>query len=333
MNHTPTHHRVEENSSGQFHNKVSYLDPFFWGYVMSKTFGGRIAEIIGPRECISLSLLVCGMLLCLAPWAAYISPYALAAIQLTLGLCEGPVFPAIYSLLSRWASQKQKATTFILATSGTAIGCIGSMAGSGIVIEVLGWHWVFWGGGLLSFALLPAWLLFVRNSPDDHPLMSDHEKNILEANCHVIRPRNAPWGRLLRCWRLHAVIFTEFVFCWITNLCFMEAPTFLSNKIGFGLLEASWVLGIAQAVKLVAGIIVGWASDFIAKKEILSQVNSRRLFHILATLCVCICLLMLSQVGCASTEAATLMVLLTASLTLGSGSYVLAPFDMAPNYS
>ncbi|XP_037784262.1 sialin-like isoform X2 [Penaeus monodon] len=115
------------------------LGMFFWGYFITKAAGGRIAELMGARRTMAASLGASGVLSLLCPTAASIHPLALAGLRLAMGLVQGPAFPALYSLLSRWSPPDELATMVSVAFSGEGEGRAlrGGMVFEGIVCSVV----------------------------------------------------------------------------------------------------------------------------------------------------------------------------------------------------
>ncbi|RXG52839.1 Sialin [Armadillidium vulgare] len=66
--------------------------------------------------------------------------------------------------------------------SGVVIANTIGFFSSGWMTYQFGWRSVFYFEGLLCFAVLPLWFIFVRNSPFDHPWLSNYEENILIEN-------------------------------------------------------------------------------------------------------------------------------------------------------
>lgn len=80
--------------------------------------------MVGPFETMAVSLGISGALSLLCPFAAHLHPMALASVRLLMGLVQGPSFPALYSVLSRWAPPNELATMVTIAFSGKWHGSI-----------------------------------------------------------------------------------------------------------------------------------------------------------------------------------------------------------------
>ncbi|CAL4101602.1 unnamed protein product, partial [Meganyctiphanes norvegica] len=277
-------HSTEGEYDWSYEYQGLILGTFFWGYFISKTISGRLAEIFGPREVVSLSLLICGIMSLLCPWSAQVHPLMLAGCRLLIGMAQGPIFPVINIMLVRWIPHESITTMFALVSQGVAFGSLFATLGSGWIISVLGWRWVFYGGGILTLALLPAWIILTRNDPEEHPYITQQEKELLRTNNHIVRSKNVPWGSIFRCYYVYLSMFIEFIMCWCDTVTQVDGPTYLTDQIGLTLLQSSMVLGIAQIIRLFIGFLPGVATDYMIQKNILSKLYARRLMHAIVQL-------------------------------------------------
>ncbi|KAK3875007.1 hypothetical protein Pcinc_015563 [Petrolisthes cinctipes] len=309
------------------------LGIFFWGYFITKMTGGRISEMVGPWQTMAVSLGMSGVLSLLCPFAAHLHPMALASVRLLMGLVQGPSFPALYSVLARWAPPDELATMVTIAYSGMSCGSLVAMGTSGWIIEHLGWEWVFYGGGILSLLWTPLWLAFVRNSPKNHPFVTPQEFSLLSLNIHVKPKRHVPWSRLLRCWRFLPCIMAEFASSWVTTLTTTEGPTFLNAQIGMSLDEVGSVLTVGQTLTWFTALIYGRTSDLLTKNGTLSKINTRRLMHTIGMVLVVLGLCGLAWAGCDKWMVAVLLIVVMVGCPSTLCSFTLAPMDIAPNYA
>nr|XP_045593748.1 sodium-dependent phosphate transport protein 3-like [Procambarus clarkii] len=308
------------------------LATFFWGYFITKTLGGRIAEVVGARETMGWSLGVCGVLSLLCPAAAHLHPLALAAVRLLMGVAQGPAFPALYSVLASWSPPEELATMVSVAYSGGALGSLIALGVSAWVVEWLGWRWVFWGGGLLALTWAPLWFLVVRNTPHQHPCISERERKML-ISIHVHPGRRIPWRSIARCKVVYLLMLVELGNMWVVNFSSTQGPTFLINQVGLSMKESGWALMAMAAIGWVFYIVYGWLSDLILRHHLLSKLNTRRLMHITAMVWVCSSLVGIVLAGCRAALVAGLMQFIGLGLPATITSFQLTPMDIAPNYA
>ncbi|XP_069950864.1 vesicular glutamate transporter 1 isoform X3 [Cherax quadricarinatus] len=259
------------------------LGTFFWGYFIAKGTGGRIAELVGARQTVGWCLALCGVLSMLCPAAAHLHPLVLAGLRFLMGLAQGPVFPALYTVLASWAPPDELATMVAVNYSGMGLGSLIALGLSPLVVQELGWRWVFWGGGLLTIAWAPFWFLIARNNPDKHFLISERERKLL-SSIEARPKRRIPWGRIASCRVVYLMILSEMGGGFLQNFTSIQAPTFLVQQVGLSMKESGLVCIVLTGVGIIFCYIYGYLTDLIFRHQLLSKVNTRRLMHITGTL-------------------------------------------------
>lgn len=64
------------------------LSGFFYGYVISQSFGGVIAKYIGGKNSLTMTVVCSSLASLISPWLAEWSPYALLVSRICVGLME-----------------------------------------------------------------------------------------------------------------------------------------------------------------------------------------------------------------------------------------------------
>ncbi|XP_066961036.1 sialin-like isoform X2 [Macrobrachium rosenbergii] len=273
----------EEHFNWSGYEQSVILGTFFWGYFMTKSSGGRISELFGAREVMAVSLFSSGILSMMCPFMAHVHPLALAGVRFFMGLVQGPAFPALYFVIAKWAPPDELATMVTVAYSGMSVGSLIALGGSGYIVSVLGWQWVFYGGGILAILWTPLWLFFVTNDPQQHPYISKYEQELLLVNESIQPKHSVPWRKLMTCWRYYPSILGEVATSWLANITTTEGPTFLTAKFGMNMNQVSRVLTTMQIGSWIGAFTFGRISDNL-NKHLLSKLNTRRVIHCSGTL-------------------------------------------------
>ena len=100
--------------------------------------------------------------------------------MLTLPLCSGVTFPAIYAMIARWAAPQERSrfTSFICA--GGPFGTVIAMPASSYLCHAHGWQSVFYVFGALGCVWFLFWAVLIYDGPDLHPRISDREKTFIQ---------------------------------------------------------------------------------------------------------------------------------------------------------
>ncbi|XP_041449681.1 putative inorganic phosphate cotransporter isoform X2 [Drosophila obscura] len=136
---------------------------FYAGYMLTHIPGGRLSERCGGKWILGAAIMSSAILTLLTPVAVrHGGPYALVAVRLGIGLCEGPTFPAVSALLAQWVPEGERGLLASGVLSGGEIGITLVQLLSGLVMAEEDWPVAFYvvGGGAV------AWFLGFVSYPD-----------------------------------------------------------------------------------------------------------------------------------------------------------------------
>lgn len=98
-----------------------------------------------------------------------------------ISIYQGTTYPALNALLSQWVPINERAKIGTLVYAG---GQIGTIIGNSVTGDLIGrtgsWESVFYLFGGLGVLWFITWTLLCYSRPEDHPFISDEEKNYLE---------------------------------------------------------------------------------------------------------------------------------------------------------
>jgi MFS transporter, ACS family, solute carrier family 17 (sodium-dependent inorganic phosphate cotransporter), other len=92
-------------------------------------------------------------------------------VRLLCGACNGPMWPAIVDILSKWVPPTERSLALNTVFNGNPVATIVVFFLSPYIIEGLGWRWVLWLDGFVGLLWSLLWVLFVSRSPE-HSLRS-----------------------------------------------------------------------------------------------------------------------------------------------------------------
>lgn len=79
------------------HQQNLILGSFFWGYLMTELPGGRLAEVVGARRVLGVSMLLASLLTLVTPAAANLSYLAIVALRAFIGFLLVSTFRYLHS--------------------------------------------------------------------------------------------------------------------------------------------------------------------------------------------------------------------------------------------
>src|SRR5262252_1320566 len=114
---------------------------FLLTYGVMYAGGGKLIDVLGARR---------GFLWIMAFWSLACASHGLAAglgmlavSRLLLGMGEGGGFPAATKAVSEWFPAHERSTAMGIINAGTAVGGVVAPSLIALVIQRMGWRWVF----------------------------------------------------------------------------------------------------------------------------------------------------------------------------------------------
>jgi MFS transporter, ACS family, hexuronate transporter len=230
-------------------------------YTIGQTVLGRLMDGLGTRRGLTLTVAWYSLISVLTPLASGL--YSFGLFRFLLGAGESANWPAATKAVSEWFPKQERGLATAFFDSGSSVG--GAIAPF-IVLSIYfrwGWRPAIAVPGLLGFLWIFLWRKVYR-SPENHPLISDSERDMLAqdkqdlATTSTTRPR---WHDLLKFPQTWGTIvarsFTDPVWYFVTDWF----PIYLVAK-GIDLRNgviAVWVPFLAADLgNFAGGIASGW---------------------------------------------------------------------------
>ncbi|XP_047497040.1 sialin-like isoform X2 [Penaeus chinensis] len=311
-------------TSGQ---RGAVLAAFFYGYFLTGVLGGRLAELYGTKLVLGGSVFLSSILTLLTPIAARTHYGALIALRAVMGLGQGVSYPSMHAMIARWVPplEKPRFTAFVFLSS--CLGIIVTMPMCGLIIDSLGWPYIFYVSGTLSLLWLGIWARFMYETPADHPRISKEERDyILEG----IKEGTAgkKMGGSLSFWAI-IVCHVGNMFGW--TLLATQLPTFMSSVLGFSIKSNGALSSLPFLARYLGGNGLSWLGDWILTRGWLSLLATRRVFTLVGLCIPALMLAAVGYVGCNSTAALALLCVGTFFNGAQVPGYVSNMQDIAPN--
>jgi MFS transporter, ACS family, glucarate transporter len=244
---------------------------FVVGYALAQPFAGRVADRFGPRRIIAIGVFCWCVLTALT--AAVPTNYAasfglLLIVRFLLGVGESLIFPGSNRLVASWIPTRERglANGIIFAGVGVGAGLAPPIITSIMIAH--DWRLAFWATAAIGLVALAAWLILVRDTPDEHPWISPAERNFIESDRIA---RAAESTRHVASWRSilanrHVMILTLSYFCfgYVAYIFFTWFFTYLSTVRGLDLKSSGLYATLPFIAMAIASPAGGWISDRLA---------------------------------------------------------------------
>ena len=241
------------------------LSSFFWTYAFMQVPGGVLADRYKPRIVITLSTVGWGFFQTVA--AVSTNWVMLLLTRLGLGVAEGPIFPAGGKLNAIWMTPNERARGATLLSGGAPLGtALGAIVIAGLITGLGSWRLAFIvaGIGTMACGLLAWW--YVRNSPREHPMVSEPEARHIEEAHAAEDAQNTHIGpgswvdyfrfRSVWCMCLGWMFFNTVFYGLVTWL-----PNYLFSEHGFNIATLGGATFIIFFSGFVGELVGGWISD------------------------------------------------------------------------
>uniref|UniRef100_A0A8B9C6B7 Solute carrier family 17 member 4 n=1 Tax=Anser brachyrhynchus TaxID=132585 RepID=A0A8B9C6B7_9AVES len=312
------------------------LSSFFYGYGLTQALGGYGAGLFGGKLVLGSGLLLSSALTLLVPRAAELGMGVLVGLQALLGLAQGVIFPAQYTLWAKWAPPLERSRLMNIADAGCTFGTFSALLVAGIICQSLGWPLVFYIFGGVGCAWCLCWFLLVYEDPASHPWISAGEREyIMSSLAHQgsSHGRSLPLGAMAKSLPVWAIAIACFCTDWLFYMLLTSMPTFMSNVLHFDLRENGLLSSLPYIGNGLGHILAGLLADFLLARRVLGTAAVRKLFSALGMLLPSVFLVVVPYIGSSSTAAVVLLTLALTIISMTGAGININHIDIAPRYA
>ncbi|XP_025953842.2 sodium-dependent phosphate transport protein 3-like isoform X1 [Dromaius novaehollandiae] len=312
------------------------LSSFFYGYGLTQALGGYCSGRFGGKHVLGSGLLLTSVLTLLVPQAADLGVSFLIGLQVLLGLAEGVIFPAQYTLWAKWAPPLERSRLMNIADAGCTFGTFCALLMAGIICQSLGWPFVFYIFGSVGCAWCLCWFLLVFEDPAHHPWISAGEREYIAlslAHQGSSHGRSLPLVAMAKSLPLWAIAIACFCTDWLFYMLLTCMPTFMSDVLHFDLTENGLLSALPYVGNGLGHILAGLLADFLLARRVFGTAAVRKLFSALGMLLPAVCLVAVPYIGCSPTAAVVLLTLALTIISMTGAGININHIDIAPRYA
>jgi MFS transporter, ACS family, solute carrier family 17 (sodium-dependent inorganic phosphate cotransporter), other len=183
-------------------------------------------------------------------------------------------------MISHWAPKEEKGK-FISALLGGILGNIVTWGVLGNIIEKFGWQYGFYIPSFITLAFLGFWYWQVTDYPEEHPTISDKEKQLIQKSIgdgSKSEKQMAPIKSILTSIPFYALMILQYGNVWGLYSLQTAAPKFMTEALNFNLSHAGYLSSLPLLARLLCGFAFGFIGDYIAKRNFMSTTTTRKTF-------------------------------------------------------
>lgn len=257
---------------------------FCVGYTVSQVPAAVVMERLGPTCVFLVVLLTSSMFTALTPIAAERSFELAVVCRVLVGLCQGPVYPALVALLAVWAPPLERAGLVGISFSGSYLGTVVGFGFSTIMLISCGWRAVFYCTGGLGALFALVWPYLAADSPVSDSRIHAAELAFICQSQQGLTDSDVGPGKcsmVMRC-ALQARSFRSLLAMVFWNgfgfyVLLGELPSFMHTVLGFSEEDAGLIATLPYVLLWGTVVAAGALSDLLIQRGIMSVIHVRKL--------------------------------------------------------
>ncbi|XP_013140918.1 PREDICTED: sialin [Papilio polytes] len=316
------------------------LSCYFWGYFVSQIPGARVAELFSAKWVMFFSVTINVVCTLLTPVMAEAHYIAVVIMRIGEGIGGGVTFPAMHVLLSKWAPPAERSVMAALVYAGTSLGTVISMLMAGMLTASLGWESVFYVMGGLSCLWCVLWVTLVQDTPQQQPLISIEEREMIitslggKTNDHSPHKKlPVPWRAVLTSPAFLSILVAHACSNWGWYMLLIELPFYMKQVLKFNMTENAVTTSLPFLSLWIFSIALSRTLDWLRGRNIITTTTARKIGTLFASLVPAACLLALCYVGCARGAAVALTALGVTCIGGMFCGFLSNHIDIAPNFA
>lgn len=231
------------------------LSIFALGYALFQVPSGLLADKLGPRKVLASIVSVWSILTAMT--GAATNFINLMVVRFAFGAGEAGAFPGMARATYSWIPLGERGTVTGLNFSGSRLGAAFALPFVAWLITDFGWRNAFLILGIIGVFWAVAWWLAFRDTPEEHPLLGEAERQEIVATRQQVaadEPERLTFADLRHSKNMWSVVLQYFC----SNFTFFFALTWLfpyfKETYNLSALDAGWY----TSAPFIAGAVGNW---------------------------------------------------------------------------
>ncbi|XP_025836454.1 sialin [Agrilus planipennis] len=316
------------------------LSAYFWGYLVAQLPGGRVAELFSAKWVMFFSVAINVICTLLTPLMAELHFGAMLTMRILEGIGGGVTFPAMHVMLAHWAPPSERGTISSIVYAGTALGTVILMLVSGVIAGGYGWAAIFYIEGAVCAIWLILWAVFTADSPNEHWLISEEEREYINSSLNTGKGSNSekkklqvPWKNVWKSLPFWAILVAHTCSNWGWYMVLIELPYYMKSVLKFKIAENAVLTALPFFIMWIFSIGLSKTLDTLRTKGKITTTISRKIATLIASVIPMVCFIVLSYIGCRRLWATVLMTVAITSVGGMFCGFLSNHIDIAPNFA
>jgi len=234
---------------------------FFLAYCILQIPSGILAEKLNIRTMLLILAVLWGVISMATGLVVNIQQ--LLTMRFLLGLVEGCVWAIILVLLSRWFSDRERATANSIWLTSLPLSFIVMGPLSGVIVQHLGWRWLFIFEGFPAIICAVVVYAMTAARPADAKWLPADEREHLQDAQAGDKERNKVTGYREAIFHPQVLLLSAVYFFWLIGAVgfFMWLPAVLKQVTGSDLTKTGYLSALPYACALIGLLVLGRIAD------------------------------------------------------------------------
>jgi MFS transporter, ACS family, hexuronate transporter len=244
---------------------------FLFAYAIMYAGGGRIMDGLGTRV---------GYAVMIVWWSAanfctglVSSVLGLGIFRFLLGMGEGGGFPGSGKAVAEWFPPKERAMAFGIFNTGSAIGSVAAPPLVALIVQTLGWRWVFFITGAVGFIWALIWLKFYQPPAKSRFVSNEERELILASQAGTSGTPSQPgghisWFSLFAYRQVLGLMGAKFLTDSAWYFFIFWLPKYLGDVRQLNIKEIGYFAWIPFAFAGIGSLSGGWLSSYLIRQNV-----------------------------------------------------------------
>ncbi|XKL68956.1 hypothetical protein PGB90_006725 [Kerria lacca] len=309
---------------------------YYWFSWLAILLGAVLAQKFGSKIVLGYSQITSSLMSSLIPVLAHNGAEIITYIRAAQGTLSMIAIPgAMLTIIGNWSPlpERGKFASVLLIGSTAGFG-VGSMV-FGYIGEYYHWKYIFHLTSVCGLIWAILWYFLIYDTPEEHPTITKNEVEYISnslKNSEENDKVTIPWKAILTSYPFILSSLALIACGW--NFCLLSTytPSYLKSIYGLNTNQIGIINSIPQYISGIGAYGLGFLSDSIVNKGLLSITNSRKLFTFLGCIGSSIPLIVLAYTKCDVIRVTICIILITFLRNLNVFGVELVLIDISPKF-
>ncbi|GMS91825.1 hypothetical protein PENTCL1PPCAC_14000, partial [Pristionchus entomophagus] len=259
------------------------LTATFFGTLTTAFWSGTLADKIGPKSVLSVTIIIYILITFVSPVTAQWSYPAIFVLRVLIGAGEGFLAPALGSMAGRWSTPNEKSSMAAVYTSGNQLAnSLTHMINTKLCESHFRWPAVFYLSGIIGIIWLIIWQIFATNYHEDNCCVAQGEKAYLEEHSPTLRTvgfHGIPWRAIFTSRPVYAILTCQFAFSFTLAIFMSFLPQYLRDVLVLPLDQNGIYTAICFVAQLISKNALAVVADRLKRSKKMSHTVCAKMFQ------------------------------------------------------